>query len=186
MEELYGSIDYNLLCLARINRTVPLYTVIEKDVCPMVNCPIDELIELLKKFYHKINFRNNNLEGWMQHSPHPQFNNKAVLLAKTDYNRFWSETPKENKFGAGNSNDLNQKRSRKNNLKPKNLPEHICIAEFLYLNKNSTETRGQRHRQELPGNYPIFTVVMVIYHYVERIWIILVTPNFLYNIYNHE
>ena len=25
------------------------------------------------------------------------------------------------------------------------------------------------HRWELPGNYPVFTVVMVIYHYVERI-----------------
>ena len=29
-------------------------------------------------------------------------------------------------------------------------------------------------------------MVMVIYHYVERIWKILLTPNFLYNIYNHE
>ena len=34
------------------------------------------------------------------------------------------------------------------------------------------------HRWELPGNYPVFTVVMVIYHYVEIIWRILVTPNF--------
>ena len=25
------------------------------------------------------------------------------------------------------------------------------------------------HRWELPGNYPVFSVVMVIYHYVERI-----------------
>ena len=38
----------------------------------------------------------------------------------------------------------------------------------------------------IDGNYPVFTVVMVIYHYVERIWRILVTPNLLYNIYNHE
>ena len=30
------------------------------------------------------------------------------------------------------------------------------------------------------------TVVIVIYHYVERIWRILVTPNLLYNIYDHE
>ena len=43
----------------------------------------------------------------------------------------------------------------------------------------------RRHRWELPGNYPVFTVAMVIYHYVERIWRILVTPNFLYNIYNN-
>ena len=46
------------------------------------------------------------------------------------------------------------------------------------------EVNTQRHRWELPGNYPVFTVVMVIYHYVERIWIILVTPFFKYNIYN--
>ena len=41
------------------------------------------------------------------------------------------------------------------------------------------------HRWELLGNYPVFTVVMVVYHYVERIWRILVTPIFLYNIYDH-
>ena len=28
--------------------------------------------------------------------------------------------------------------------------------------------KGVKHRWELPGNYPVFTVVMVIYHYVER------------------
>ena len=42
-----------------------------------------------------------------------------------------------------------------------------------------------RHRWKLPGNYPVFTVVMVICHYVERTWIILITPNFWYNIYDH-
>ena len=34
------------------------------------------------------------------------------------------------------------------------------------------------HRWELTGNYPVFTVVMVVYHNVERIWRILVTPIF--------
>ena len=42
------------------------------------------------------------------------------------------------------------------------------------------------HRWQLTGNYPVFSVVMVIYHHVERIWIIIITPNFLYDIYNHE
>ena len=42
-----------------------------------------------------------------------------------------------------------------------------------------------KHIWELPVNYPVFTVVMVIYHYVERIWKIIVTPDFLYNIYDH-
>ena len=32
------------------------------------------------------------------------------------------------------------------------------------------------------SNYPVLTMVMVIYHYVERIWIIIVTPIKLYNI----
>ena len=34
------------------------------------------------------------------------------------------------------------------------------------------------NRWELPDNYPVSTVVMVIYNYVERTWIIIVTPNF--------
>ena len=41
------------------------------------------------------------------------------------------------------------------------------------------------HIWELPGNYLVFTVVIVIYHYVEIILRILVTPIFLYNIYDH-
>ena len=34
------------------------------------------------------------------------------------------------------------------------------------------------HRWELLSYYHVFTVVMVIYHYVDIIWRILVTPNF--------
>ena len=44
----------------------------------------------------------------------------------------------------------------------------------------------RRHRWILPVNYPVFSVVMVIYHYVERICRVLVTPIILYNIYDHE
>ena len=39
---------------------------------------------------------------------------------------------------------------------------------------------------ELPGNYPVFTLVLVIYYYVDIIWRILITQYFLYNIYGHE
>ena len=55
----------------------------------------------------------------------------------------------------------------------------------LYLVGSGSGRSGGR-RWELLGNYPNFTVVMVIYHSVERIWRILITPNFLYNIYDHE
>ena len=40
------------------------------------------------------------------------------------------------------------------------------------------------HSSELPVNYPVFTVVMVIYHYVERIWRILVMPIFIKHIWS--
>ena len=43
-----------------------------------------------------------------------------------------------------------------------------------------------QHRWELPVSHPVFNVVMVIYHYVERIWRILITPNYLYKIYEFE
>ena len=42
------------------------------------------------------------------------------------------------------------------------------------------------HTWEFPGNYPVFAVVMVIYHYVERIRRIIVASNFciIYTINN--
>ena len=45
---------------------------------------------------------------------------------------------------------------------------------------------GAGLRWELPGNYPVFTMLMVIYHYVERIGELLLPPIFLYNIYGNE
>ena len=55
----------------------------------------------------------------------------------------------------------------------------------LYRRGKSTPSI-ENHRWELPGKYPVFTVVMVIYHYVERIWRIIITPISLYNTYDHE
>ena len=40
------------------------------------------------------------------------------------------------------------------------------------------EGTQSEHRCKLPGNYPVLTVVMVIYHYDERIWRIIVIPIF--------
>ena len=54
----------------------------------------------------------------------------------------------------------------------------------LFLKK--TQSPPLRHIWELPVNYPVFTAGMVICNYVDRIWRILVTPNFLYNIYDNK
>ena len=48
----------------------------------------------------------------------------------------------------------------------------------IIADQSEQNRAGWSHRWELPGNYPVFTVVMVIYHNVERIWRILVTPIF--------
>ena len=68
------------------------------------------------------------------------------------------------------------------------IPIHRELANLPILYKSFVSAKEKKevgpqirpamHRWELPGNYPVFTVVMVIYHYVERIWRILVTPVF--------
>ena len=55
----------------------------------------------------------------------------------------------------------------------------ITYHNFLHEFRAGCGTGTVTHRWELPGNYPVFTVVMVIYHYIERIWRIIVTPQFL-------
>jgi hypothetical protein len=148
MEEMYGKLDYKLLHLTRINRTIPLYTGVDTDGRPMANWAIDALIELVQKYYHKMNFRNDNLEGWMQHSPNVQLNNKSIRLAKTEYHRFWSESEKDLRNGTGNENDLDQARNRKKTSEPKRLQEHLAIAEFISLNKMVVETPGRKYSQD--------------------------------------
>ena len=44
--------------------------------------------------------------------------------------------------------------------------------------EESQKRGGREHRWELPGDYPVFTMVMVTYHYVEIILIIIVTLAF--------
>jgi|AntRauTorckE5430_2_1112549.scaffolds.fasta_scaffold09436_2 hypothetical protein len=95
-----------------------------------------------------MNFRNDNLEGWMQHSPNVQLNNKSIRLAKTEYHRFWSESEKNLRNGTGNENDLDQARSRKKTSEPKRLQEHLAIAEFISLNKMVVETPGRKYSQD--------------------------------------
>ena len=67
-----------------------------------------------------------------------------------------------------------------------NIYQIVCY----YIGNNiveivSSHLWSYNHVWEFPGNYHVFTVVMLIYHCVERIWRILVTPIFIYNIYDH-
>ena len=62
----------------------------------------------------------------------------------------------------------------------------IGIANILSLARVSERYSVALHGGHLMVTYPIFAVVMVIYHYIERIWRILITPNFFYDIYDRE
>ena len=56
---------------------------------------------------------------------------------------------------------------------------HTLEVDIGYLDPESLlSSTPWVHIWELPGNCPVLTVGMVIYHLVERTWIILVTPNF--------
>ena len=61
----------------------------------------------------------------------------------------------------------------------------IVVIKFMASRSGPSGKIPYEHRWELPGNCPVFTVVMVIYNYIERIWRILVTPIYIYNIYDH-
>ena len=60
------------------------------------------------------------------------------------------------------------------------LHESIKNLAFKIVAVHIVHTISSRdHGYELPGNYPVVAVVMVIYSYVERIWRIPDTPDFL-------
>ena len=54
----------------------------------------------------------------------------------------------------------------------------VVLKIFRQLMAKNSRNPFQTHIWELPGNYPVFIMVMIIYHYVEKIWRIIVTPNF--------
>ena len=72
------------------------------------------------------------------------------------------------------------------NVKLKLSKSNCSLTSCCNAPMTNTYHPSEDHRWDLPGDYPVFAVVTVIYHCVERIWIILVTPIFSYNIYNKE
>ena len=54
----------------------------------------------------------------------------------------------------------------------------VNLSFFFIVSFGCTMPGSMKHRCELPGNYPVFTVVMVIYTSVRRIMHYYLTPNF--------
>ena len=62
----------------------------------------------------------------------------------------------------------------------------VFLSVILVDTIASAANTPRDNRWGILGNYPVFTTLMVIYHYVEKIWRISVAPDFPYNIYDHE
>ena len=54
----------------------------------------------------------------------------------------------------------------------------LPVKQAVLALPDPNQTAPENHRCELPGNYPVFTVVMVIYTFVRRISIITLPSNF--------
>ena len=75
IEDPCSKISYEHLHLVRVNGTSPLQEGTYINGRPVANWDIDTLIESMQTHHHKINFKINNLEGWIRHSQHLQMMN---------------------------------------------------------------------------------------------------------------
>ena len=129
----------------------------------------------------------------MKSSPAPRFEAPPASQLGGGYQQRLTSVPAENRCEAKKANmPKSQRASSAEGIVSRETLAAVCRNSTDYKRPSSCCYRREvstppplRHRWELPGNYPIFTVVMVIYHYIERIWRILVTTIFLYNIYDH-
>ena len=80
MEDLYNRIPYKYLHLVRINRTVPSYSGTDQQGNPMGNWALDGLIEIVQKYYHKMNYHTGKSNGWLKHSPQVMVMSKASRI----------------------------------------------------------------------------------------------------------
>ena len=73
IDQFYRDLPYHLLHLVRINRTVPLHDGVDSGDVPMANHALDDIIEILQKYYHKFSF-----ESSLHNSPNLMMFEKAL------------------------------------------------------------------------------------------------------------
>lgn len=141
MEHLYGQLSGKLLHFVRINRTQPLYDGVDKSNKPMAHWPLDGIIELLQKYYHKMRFDNSDY-GWMSNSHHIMLLNKSKRYANDEFHKVTINDARlvdhvdiaERKPHAGEDS------KRLQTAIPNRAKEHHAIAEMLYILNVGDET----------------------------------------------
>jgi hypothetical protein len=132
IEEMYGKIPYNILQGCRVNHTIPLYGGVEKKTQePMANWALDGIIELMQKYYHKMNFANT-LEGWTRHSGNVALIAKSIQFTTNEYPR----AVDANTFNENNINlkdDRDAGRNKRYTTTPQRQKERLMVAELHLL-----------------------------------------------------
>ena len=118
IEDLYSKVSYKHLHLVRINRTAPLYEGTDSNDRPMANWGIDTPIESIQKYCHKMNFKIDNLEGWIQHIQHLQMMNKPIRFFHLECNKIKSEVSRLPKDSNRSSAEKDPSKNKKQSSKP--------------------------------------------------------------------
>ena len=107
-------VGYKYLHLTRINHTTPLYSGLSKQGEPMANWALDGLIEMVQKYYHKMNFHTGKGNGWLTHLPHVMIMSKASRIVVEEYSCLNSIEDKDSKFVDHQDNNIKTSKGYKN------------------------------------------------------------------------
>jgi hypothetical protein len=86
VEQIYDKLPYEVLHLMCVNRLHPLYPGQDKHGNPMACWALDAIIELMQRYYHKMDFQNT-VEGWRIHSGNIALITKSIQFSSNEYSK---------------------------------------------------------------------------------------------------
>jgi hypothetical protein len=146
IEQIYGKIPFEVLQMMRANRCHPLYSGNDKRGNPMANWALDALIELMQRYYHKMNF-TNTIEGWKLHSGNISLIATSIQFSTNEYTKVQSTDQMSTKFV--DFVDYDETRDVDNRRKATKVPlrelEKQLIAEIILKSGVTRETPGRQY-----------------------------------------
>jgi hypothetical protein len=149
--QLYSEVPFHVLQVTRINRTVPLHDGCDKKGNPMASWALDAIIELLQRYYHKMNF-DNTLEQWKLHSGNFALTAKSIKFVKVEYSRLSDSDNSDAKY-VDLKDDYHNGRDagycKKGMKVPARILERQLISELITLSGATREQSGRKYNREL-------------------------------------
>ena len=100
-----------------------------------------------------MNFKIDNLEGWIQHSQHLKMMNKSIRFSHVEYNRIQSEVSRLSKHGNRSSSEKDSSKNKKQSSERHRQKENLLIAEFISANELVKEKQKRKYDQEKLYSY---------------------------------